>query len=259
MRITPILITTLAVASTPVAASWWSSDSGSTSEYTSWDNKQLRSWLAEHNIEAPSGYSQQELKDLVAVNWHSAQAWSYDQYEKAQKVFADGKESAFDTWDESRLRQFLLEQGIVAPSGPREKLVLAAKNYYNGYTNAAASYASAASSKASTAIYGKPSDQAYSSAESLYNKASSTASGAAVEATETFNRALDDTKDYVYSTWDDNRLRTYLEEQGVIKPKQEATRDKLLEYMRDAYVKVTNPIYEAYSDSYLVYSSMILK
>lgn len=252
MRLTPVLISALAVASTPVAASWWSSDSGGKSDYTNWDTKQLQSWLDEHNIKAPSGTSQQELQELVAANWYSARAWSYDQYEKAQKVFADGKESAFDTWDDSQLRQFLLEQGVVAPTGPREKLVLAAKNYYNGYSNAASSYASTASSKVSTAIYGKPSDQAYHSGESLYNKATASASSAAVEATETFNRAFDDSKDYVYSTWDDNQLRSYLEEKGVIKSKQQVTRDKMLEHMRDTYAKVTNPVYEAYSNSYLV-------
>ena len=52
--------------------------------------------------------------------------------------------------------------------------------------------------------------------------------------------------------WDDNRLRSYLEERGVIKTKSQATRDELLGKMRDAYAKTTNPIWQAWSDSYIV-------
>jgi hypothetical protein len=54
------------------------------------------------------------------------------------------------------------------------------------------------------------------------------------------------------SSWDDNRLRSYLEEKGVIKTKQQATRDELLAKMNEAYAKTTNPIWQAWSDSYIV-------
>lgn len=208
--------------------------------------------MHEHNIETPKGYSQKDLEDLVKSNWQSGSVWTRDQYDRAQQVFSNYKDSAFDTWDDSRLREFLLEQGVVAPSGPREKLVLAAKQYYRGYTDAAASYASTASHAASSAIYGDEKDQASKSATSLYSKASNTVSSVAAQASETAVRALDDSKDYVYSTWDDNRLRSYLEEKGVIKTKQQATRDQLLAHMRDSYAKVSNPVWDAWSDSYMV-------
>lgn len=168
------------------------------------------------------------------------------------------QDTAFDSWDESRLREFLLEQGVVAPSGPREKLVLAAKQHYRGYTNAASSLASSASSAASTAVYGAPSDQASASAASLYSTASNTVSSAAAQASETLARAFDDSKDYVYSTWDDNQLRDYLVDKGVIKSNQQTTREKMLEYMRDSYAKTSNPVWEAYSDSYLVRPSAFI-
>jgi len=34
----------------------------------------------------------------------------------------------FAAWDESKLRQWLLDQGIVAPKGPKEQLVQSAKS-----------------------------------------------------------------------------------------------------------------------------------
>ena len=57
--------------------------------------------------------------------------------------------------------------------------------------------------------------------------------------------------------WDDNRLRTYLEEKGVIKTKQQATRDELLAKMRETYAATANPVWQAWSDSYLVSSSIL--
>ncbi|THH01684.1 hypothetical protein EW145_g6869 [Phellinidium pouzarii] len=248
MRLIPILIAALTIANSPAAASWWSSDKP---DYSTWDKNQLQAWLSEHNIEPPQGYSQKELQDLVASNWDSARAWTQDQYARAQRVFGDMQDTAFESWDDSRLREFLLEQGVVVPTGPREKLVLAAKQHYRGHSNAASSFSSSVSSVVSTALYGVPSDQASASATSLYSAASDTVSGAAAQASETFARALDDSKDYVYSTWDQNQLRDYLVDKGVINSNQQMSREKMLEYMRDAYAKITDPIWDAYSDSYL--------
>jgi len=66
---------------------------------------------------------------------------------------------------------------------------------------------------------------------------------------------MDETRDYVYSTWDDNKLRAYLEDKGVITSRQKTTRDQLLAYMSDAYVAVANPVWEAWSESYMVSST----
>lgn len=51
---------------------------------------------------------------------------------------------------------------------------------------------------------------------------------------------------------DDNRLRSYLEDKGVIKTKQQATRDELIAKMKASYVSATDPAWQAWSDSYIV-------
>lgn len=181
------------------------------------------------------------MQDLVKENWDATNAWTQEQYDQAQKVFSDLKDTTFESWDESRLREFLLKQGVISPSGPREKLVLAAHQHYTAYSKAASSFASSASDCASTKVYGDP-----------IHQASKSASSAAMQATQTVTRALDNSKDYVYSTWDDNRLRSYLEEKGVIKPQQQATREQLLSFMHDSYAKAAEPAWEAWSDSYIV-------
>jgi hypothetical protein len=218
-------------------------------EYTSWSKSELQQWLKDHNINPPSHYSTSQLKALVKSNWVTIQpseatggvAWTQDQYAKAQKSFQDLKESAFDSWDESRLREFLLEQGIVAPSGPREQLVLLAKQKYRGY-NAAGSTLSTEASKTAGGYM--------SSASSL----GTTASTAISQATKDVMRKLDDGKDYVYSTWDEGKLRKYLEDKGVVDKKtaKKLSRQQLLEKMRTAYASITEPIWDSWSDSYIV-------
>ena len=132
----------------------------------------------------------------MKANWDAAYSWTADQYTKAQVAFSNLKADTFDTWDESRLREFLLEQGVVNPSGPREQLALLAKQKWHQYSSAASAYSktasasmSSASSQASTAIYGNQFDQATKSASSIV-----------AQATQNAGRQMDDTKDYVYST-----------------------------------------------------------
>lgn len=212
-------------------ASWWSSSSPEP-PYSSWSPSELQSWLDAHNIPLPSSPSPESLKSLVQQNWNSTSAWSYDQYASAQKAFADIRDTSFDKWDESRLREFLLEQGIIAPKGPKEQLLLLAKQRYSAYTNAASSLSSRAT------------DTTHHLTQSLSSMAS--------QATRDAARTLDDSKDYIYSTWDDNRLRSYLESKGVqVQAEARKNRAHLLNLMRDSYAAVTTPIWQAWSDSYL--------
>ncbi|KZV93874.1 hypothetical protein EXIGLDRAFT_716624 [Exidia glandulosa HHB12029] len=265
MRFAPILLLAL-----PAAASWFGSDKP---DYLNWNKKQLKDWLNDRNIHVPNGFDNAQLQELVKSNWDEGSAWTQDQYTQAQKTFQDVKQSSFDSWDESRLRQFLLEQGVVAPSSKKEELVLLANKQYKSFKAAASSYASQASATASSAYYGSPASQvsasassvaggaassvssvagnAASSVSSVAGQASASASSVIAQATDSVVRTLDDSKDYVYSTWDDSQLRSYLHQKGVIRTDTEIKRDQLLAKMRDAYASVTEPVWAAWSDSYM--------
>lgn len=99
---------------------------------------------------------------------------------------------------------------------------------------------SSASASASTAIYG----------DSKY-QASASVSSFATKATDATYGTFDEAEDYVYSTWNDNQLRSWLEQHGYIKTKQQATRDEMLAKMKEVYASATDPIYSAWSDSYM--------
>ncbi|KAI0270632.1 hypothetical protein BC834DRAFT_862331 [Gloeopeniophorella convolvens] len=229
MKLTLVLLLALGAQ-----ASWFGSD---TPAYQQWDTQQLTTWLKEHNVPVPSDApSQAQLQDLVKENWAAAQAYGADQYHAAQHSFQGLKDSAFETWDESTLRQFLLDQGVIEPKGPREQLVQLAKSRYRDYQSAASSLSYAAS----TGVYGSPAHQATQSLSS-----------AVAQATADVSRKVDDSKDYVWSTWDDNRLRTFLEEKGIIKTKQQASRDEMIKLAKTYYSKATSSVYETWSDSYI--------
>ena len=161
----------------------------------------------------------------MAENWWSYTAWSSEQYDNAQKSFQNLKDSTFESWDESRLREFLLEQGIVEPKGPREKLILLAKNHYNAYKGAGSSLSSTVTDTFSS-LFSTSTDSAW--------------------------KALDDSKDYVYSTWDDSQMKDYLVSRGVLKSDAQKTRDQYLKLMKEHYATVADPVWQAWSDSYMV-------
>ncbi|CAA7262116.1 unnamed protein product [Cyclocybe aegerita] len=241
MRPSIFLVTaTLALAA---QASWFggSSSSDNDPEYKSWNTNELQAWLEVHNVPIPKhAPTQAELKDLVEENWDTASVWTYDQYASAQQAFQDLREAVFETWDESRLRQFLLEHGVVAPKGTRENLVLLAKQKHRSYTKAASSLSAEASARASTAVYG---DTAHQMSKSV----SSVASQATREATAAFDMS----KDYVYSSWSENQMRAWLQERGLLKTKAKKRKDELLQMLHDAWGYVANPVWVVWSDSYI--------
>lgn len=161
----------------------------------------------------------------MAENWWSYTAWTNEQYNNAQRSFQNLRDSTFESWDESRLREFLLEQGIVEPKGPREKLILLAKSHYNAYKNAG---------------------------YSLSSTVTDTLSSLVSTSTDSTLRALDDSKDYVYSTWDDSQMKNHLVSHGVIKSDAQKTRDQYLKLMKEHYAAVADPVWQAWSDSYIV-------
>ncbi|KAI0314946.1 hypothetical protein OF83DRAFT_1134392 [Amylostereum chailletii] len=216
-------------------ASWFGAD---TPDYPGWNTDQLAAWLKAHNVPIPTHAAAPpthvQLQELVKANWVSAQEHAQDAYDAAshynkdaydygQQVLKSGQQNgqaAFDnvveTWDESRLRQFLLEHGVVEPKGPREQLVVMAKQKYNQYL-----------------------------------KQTQRASAYIAQATADIGRKASDERDWAYSTWDDSQLRNFLVEKGILKSKQQATRDEMVAKFQEYYRSAADPVWEAWSDSYL--------
>lgn len=177
----------------------------------------------------------------------SFSSWTPSQYTSFQETFASLRDSTFDSWDESRLREWLLEQGIVAPTGPKEQIVLAAKRRWKDWQEAKEKYSTSASQAASAYM---------SDASATASQASSVVSSYAAQATTDVlpDRPFDSTKDYVWSTWDDTQLRKFLVENGVIDTRTAAgkKRDELIESAKTHYATASGHAWETWSDSYIV-------
>ncbi|KAG6332571.1 hypothetical protein ID866_6521 [Astraeus odoratus] len=90
-----------------------------------------------------------------------------------------------------------------------------------------------------------------SSTAATYSQASHTISTIAAQATRDVVRAFDDTKDYVYSTWDDSSLRKWLEDRGVVEARKADTRTELIHLANSYFRKTSDPVWQSWSDSYM--------
>jgi hypothetical protein len=103
-----------------------------------------------------------------------------------------------------------------------------------------------ASKSASSAVYGDAGYQASKSLESIVARA-----------TTPVMQTFDESKDYVYSTWDEAQLRRYLVEKGMLKSKEQKRKEELYQMMHNAYGRVANPVWSVWSDSYMVRRALL--
>ncbi len=271
MRLLPIALAALALASSPVAASWWSKDNPGTSlfqhafqhftslnavclDYTNWDTKQLKAWLGEHNIDSPKGYSQQELQDLVKENGTRPPLGPKTSTATLNKSSPMDGTRSIESWKDSELRDALVSMGVrQSPHRPRESCPRRQSRVQH-LLRISVIFSLRRLCRSEHSCLRRQAISGSKSVSSLYSSASDSFTSVAAQSSESLARQLDNTKDYVYSTWDDNHLRSYLEGKGVIKTKQQATRDQLLAYMRDTYTSTVDNVWEAWSDSYMVRS-----
>lgn len=155
-------LTLLFVLALGAQASWFGNEKPA---YEGWDTEQLTAWLKARDVPLPAAAqppTHKYLQELVKKNWaeyaatassaydsaastagdyyDSAAAKGNDAYASGQHVFQAAEEqrkaaweSTIDAWDESALRNFLLERGVVEPKGTREQLSLLAKQKYREY------------------------------------------------------------------------------------------------------------------------------
>ena len=243
--------------------------------YAKWTKKELEDWLAANHIKVKKGLKEQELREAVERNWEKvegkageayggAKRAAGDAYGDAQKAFGDIQREAYETWDEARLREWLLEQKVdlsKKASYGREELLGMVRDRWDDVESATgyvkAKVADATRKVGDSAQYAT---EKMGEAGSFATKKAEDAQEAVVDSAkgvyEGTVRAFDASKDYVYSTWDEAQLKAWLEEKGVIqkKDKTQRTKDQLLGLVHDSWGKVANPIWQVWSDSYLVRS-----
>lgn len=180
--------------------------------YDSWSDSDLRSWLKQHGILAAPKSTRSELLEY-------AQEVVYAARDNVQGAFESASESAIESWNDSQLREFLLQHGIVAPHSGREQLLVLAQRKQREIQTAAAKMYEEASKSISSA-YG----DATVLASDAYVTASRSAHSKAAEAVKNGRKSvarledsMSDASDFVYSTWEDNRIRVSTNEKRFLR------------------------------------------
>ncbi|GAA6042300.1 hypothetical protein NBRC10512_002587, partial [Rhodotorula toruloides] len=207
--------------------------------YADWGQSDLKRYLQDHHIPNPGNLNTEQLRELAARH--------YDQQASnvkrgAQHVLQDARDGAYDTWSDSQLRQFLLDKGVISPSFKREELVQLAREY------------GLEASKTAESAWARTTDAAADAAHAVAENTSAAFYAVVDGPAQAYDYVagkLEDTRDYVYSTWTDSDLHSWAVSKGLVKPEEKKRRDELLDLVRKPYSDATSHVYEAWSDSYL--------
>ena len=200
----------------------------------------------EHGLAPKPKSTRDELVDQVRGAWGTANSYVGAKGSQAQAAFYGGKSNTglnsgiVDAWTDSQLREFLLKNGIVAPSSKAEELRVLAKQQLEKTLPGYASQASASASSLGAQATGALNEAYYASAD------------APRIAYDYLSGAFDETKDYIYSSWSESDLRSYLESKGVVKTPAQAKKDDLVSQVKGLYNDAADNVYDTWSDSYLV-------
>ncbi|TIB10155.1 hypothetical protein E3P89_02901 [Wallemia ichthyophaga] len=222
---TNAVVISLALSTAAVEANWFDSKPHSLKD---WNADQLQGWLKENKISFPDNANKDDLLRSVHKSWDTIA-------NHQQRLLNDLKDETIDSWDESKIRQYLLENGVVAPSSNVEELRVLVKQLVTEVRSSASS----------------ASAQATAHAASAYDSSKEYAKDHIHFVQDYVLNELNDSKDFIYSTWNDNDLRSFLERKGVIRTNVQVKRDDLLKSMRHYYAAATDPVYAAWSDNYI--------
>ena len=152
----------------------------------------------------------QSTASSVSASFTSGASAASKSAASAQQSLSD---ALFDSWSDSKLKEFLDEKGVPVPQGSKKnEMVALARKHRASLVGGGASSVSASGSSAFNAATTKAGNE--------YAKASTDASMAA---DDLFNSAID--------TWSDSRLKAYLDSRGVNVP-QGSKKNELVKQVR---------------------------
>jgi hypothetical protein len=195
--------------------------------YSSWSESDLKEFLDARGLPAPQPTTRDKLiasvrrnARLASLNMSSAASSASKSAASAASVASASAASAqaglsdllFDAWSDSKLKEYLDEQGVLVPQGSKKNELIAL----------ARKHRAAAAKSASTAS---------ASGASAFGAATSSAGNAYAQATDGASAKAEDLWESAIGTWSDSRLKAYLDARGVPVP-QSGKRDELLASVR---------------------------
>lgn len=166
-----------------------------------------RRWLDERGYPVPQPTSRDKLIAAVRRNSRLASIKAAKLKNSAKETISD---TIFDTWSDSKLKEFLDKNNVNVPQGSTKNELLALARRNKAYLSG---------------------DTAYNSISSATSSAASVIGNKASQATDTANYYGQVAFDKVIEQWSDTRLKAYLDSRGIPVP-QASKRDELLAKVR---------------------------
>jgi len=160
------------------------------------------------------------LSSSISSASKSAASATSNLAKSASSAQASLSDALFDSWSDSKLKEFLDEHGVPVPQGSKknEMIALARKQRASLSGNIASTVSGSAAS-----AYGAATSQA----GNVYSQATDSAGNAYAQATDTASAAADKAFDLALGTWSESRLKAFLDSRGIPVP-QGGKRDELL-------------------------------
>ena len=151
----------------------------------------------------------QSTASSVSASFTSGAAAASKSAASAQQSLSD---ALFDSWSDSKLKEFLDEHGVPVPQGSKKNEMLALARKHRASLVGNASTASASGSSA-------------------FNAATTKAGNEYATATDSASMAVDDLFNSAIDTWSDSRLKAFLDSRGVDVP-QGSKKNELVKQVR---------------------------
>lgn len=182
--------------------------------YSTWSDSELKEFLDERGIPVPQPSARDKLISTVRRNSRQASMNMNAAVASASSSAATAQESLsnalFDSWSDSKLKEFADKNGIKVPQGSkRNELIALARKHRASLLNEGVSASAASAFGAATSKAG--------------NQFAKATDNAALMADHAFESAI--------ATWSDSRLKAYLDSRGVPVP-QSGKKDEMLAAVR---------------------------
>lgn len=251
MRINPLCVAIL------IASGTLEVFADSQPRFDDWGQSDVKRYLQDHHVPNPGNLNTDQLRELAKRHWDEtavkADAAHGQVKRGAQVVFDNAQQTAYDAYSDSQLRKFLLDKGIISPASKREELIVLARQHGLEASRSADSAWARATDTAGDAAQAVA-DAAGDAAHAVGDNVSAgyyAALNAPVQAYDYVAGVLDDSRDYVYSSWSDSDLHSWLVSKGLVEPEAKKQRRELLDLIKTPYNEATTHAYEAWGDSAL--------
>ncbi|KAL8998713.1 MAG: hypothetical protein Q9169_002268 [Polycauliona sp. 2 TL-2023] len=182
--------------------------------YESWSESDLKEFLDERGVPVPQPSSRDKLIASVRRNSRLSAAQMKDTAASASASAKASKESLgdalFDSWSDSKIKEWADSNGIKVPQGSkRNELLALARKHRDTLTG----------------------DKVASSASSAFGAATSNAQNQYARATDDASLKSEDAFNEAVGSWSDSRLKAFLDARGVPVP-QGGKKDELVKQVR---------------------------